>query len=89
MGAVFYNQAVDNYLDEKMAPGSKTNDKPYKDETYYTYKEHAWDEAFGYWGAVSHGLGLSAKQNYDITKMKDMAAADQNKDGVVDLKSRV
>jgi hypothetical protein len=87
MGAVFYNQAVDNYLDEKMAPGSKTNDKPYKDGTYYTYKEHAWDEAFGYWGAVSHGLGLSAKQNYDITKMKDMAAADQTKDGVVDLKS--
>ena len=87
MGAVFYNQAVDNYLDEKMAPGSKTNDKPYKDGAYYTYKEHAWDEAFGSWGAVSHGLGLSAKQNYDITKMKDMAAADQNKDGVVDLKS--
>ena len=43
MGAVFYNQAVDNYLDEKMAPGSKTNDRPYKDGAYYTYKEHAWD----------------------------------------------
>ena len=86
MGAVFYNQSVDNYLDEKMAADNKPNNKPYKDGAHYTGKEHSWDEGFGYWGAASHGLGLDAKQNYDVTKMKDMAAADQNKDGVVDLK---
>ncbi len=87
MGAVFYNQAVDGYLDEKLGPDTKPNDKPYKDGAYYTGKEHVWDEAFGYWGAAAHGLTLSAEQNYNITKMKDFSSADFNGDGVVDLKS--
>ena len=87
MGAVFYNQAVDNYLDEKLGADNKPNNKPYKDGAYYTGKEHVWDEAFGYWGAAAHGLSLTAEQNYNITKMKDMAAADHNGDGVVDLKT--
>ena len=87
MGAVFYNQAVDNYLDEKLGPDNKPNNKPYKDGAYYTGKEHSWDEAFGYWGAAAHSLNLTAEQNYNITKMKDMAAADHNGDGVVDLKT--
>ena len=86
MGAVFYNQSVDNYLDEKMTADNKPNNKPYKDGAHYTGKEHSWDEGFGYWGAASHSLGLDAKQNYNVTKMKDMSAADQNKDGVIDLK---
>ena len=30
MGASFYNQAVDNYLDEKLTAKNKPNDKPYK-----------------------------------------------------------
>ena len=87
MGAVFYNQAVDNYLDEKMGADSKPNDKPYKDGACYTGKEHSWDEAFGYWGAAAHSLLLSAEDNYNIAKKKDLAAADYNGDGVVDLKS--
>ena len=87
MGAVFYNQAVDNYLDEKLGADNKPNNKPYKDGAHYTGKEHSWDEAFGYWGAAAHSLKLSAKENYDITKMKNLAAADANGDGVVDLKS--
>ncbi len=87
MGAVFYNQAVDNYLDEKMGADSKPNDKPYKDGACYTGKEHSWDEAFGYWGAAAHSLLLSAEDNYNIAKRKDLAAADYNGDGVVDLKS--
>ena len=87
MGAVFYNQAVDNYLDEKMTADTKPNDKPYKDGACYTGKEHSWDEAFGYWGAAAHSLLLSAEQNYNIAKKKDLASADYNGDGVVDLKS--
>ena len=83
MGAVFYNQAVDNYLDEKLGADNKPNNKAYKDGAYYTGKEHVWDEAFGYWGAAAHSLELTAEQNYNITKMKDMAAADHNGDGVV------
>ena len=89
MGGVFYHQACDNYLDEKMNAGTKPNDKPYKDGAYYTGKEHSWDEAFGYWGAAAHGASLSAKQNYDITKKKNMRDADANGDGVVNLKSEM
>lgn len=86
MGAVFYNQAVDNYLDEKLAADNKPNGKPYKEGAVYTGKEHVWDEAFGYWGAAAHALTLTAEQNYNVAKKKDMVSADFNKDGVVDLK---
>jgi hypothetical protein len=89
MGAVFYNQAVDNYLDEKLRADNKPNGKPYKDGAHYTGKEHVWDEAFGYWGAAAHSLNLSAKENYDVAKMKNVAAADANGDGMIDLKSEM
>ena len=89
MGGVFYHQACDNYLDEKMNADNKLNDKPYKDGAHYTGKEHSWDEAFGYWGAAAHGASLSPKQNYDITKKKNMRDADANGDGVVNLKSEM
>lgn len=87
MGAVFYNQAVDNYLDEKLEADTKPNNKPYSDGAAYTGKEHVWDEAFGYFGAPAHALELDAKTVYGIAKGKDkvFAAADKNKDGVVDL----
>ena len=87
MGAVFYNQAIDNYLDEKLAADNKPNSKPYKDGAHYTGKEHVWDEAWGYWGAAAHSNTLSPKENYEITKMKNLGAADLNGDGMVDLKS--
>ncbi|PPR43637.1 MAG: hypothetical protein CFH21_00727 [Alphaproteobacteria bacterium MarineAlpha5_Bin11] len=85
MGAVFYNQAANNYLGKKMEIGTKTFLKPYKEGAYYTGKEHSWDEAFGYWGSAAHGLSLTAEQSYNVTKRKDMASADYNSDGVVDL----
>ena len=85
MGAVFYNQAVDNYLDEKLAADNKPNNKPYKDGAHYTGKEHSWDEAFGYFGAPAHAMTLDAKQAYGIAKKKDLGVADYNKDGKVDL----
>ena len=89
MGGIFYHQACDNYLDEKLEADNKPNNKPYKDGAYYTGKEHSWDEAFGYWGAAAHGATLSPRQNYDIAKKKDMSAADANGDGVVNLKSEM
>ncbi len=87
MGAVFYNAAVDGYLDEKLAADTKPNGKAYKNGACYTGKEHVWDEAWGYWGAAAHSLTLTAEQNYNVAKRKDMASADYNKDGKVDLKS--
>jgi len=89
MGAVQYSQAVDNYLDEKMTADVKPNDMPYKEGKHYTGKEHSWDEGFGYFGAPAHTLGMTPAAAYDIAKRKDMASADKNGDGVVDLKSEM
>ena len=85
MGAVFYSQAVDNYLDEGLEANKKPNDKPYSDGAAYTGKEHVWDEAFGYFGAPAHALKLDAAQVHGIAKQKDVKVADANGDGVVDL----
>ena len=94
MGSVFYNQVVDNYLDENLTAGKKPNNEPYKKGAAYTGKEHSWDEAFGYFGTPSHTLLMSPRQVYEIAKQgaKSKKAsdalrhADLNKDGKVDLK---
>ena len=49
MGAVFYYQAVDNYLTEDKI-GSAVDNKTVKPGEG-TAMEHHWDEAFGYFGA--------------------------------------
>ena len=93
MGAVLYNQAVDNYLDEKLSATKKPNDKPYKKGAAYTGKEHSWDEAWGYFGAPAHVMALSAKQVYEVAKKGSKSKpksnalkyADANKDGKVSL----
>ncbi len=91
MGAVMFNQAVDNYLDEGLSANKKPNGKPYKDGAAYTGKEHYWDEAFGYFGAPAHALTLTPKQVVAIAKRdeKAMAYADRNKDGKIDLKTEM
>ncbi len=85
MGAVFYNQAVDNYLDEQLEADNKPNNKPYKNARHYTGKEHVWDEAWGYFGAPSHALRLSGAEAYGIAKKQDPKKADANRDGMIDL----
>ena len=89
LGAMAYNQAVDNYLDEKLGADNKPNNKPYKDGAAYTGKEHSWDEAFGYFGAPAHALTLEPTQAYNISKKKDLAAGDANGDGMVNLKTEM
>ena len=97
LGAVFYNQAVDNYLDEKLRADNKPNDKPYKEGAAYTGKEHSWDEAFGYFGTPAHTLSLTPQAVYEIAKQGSksekpedaLAHADLNQDGAVDLKSEM
>ena len=87
LGAVFYNQAVDNYLDENLAADKKPNDKPYGKGAHYTGKEHSWDEAFGYFGIPAHGLRLTPDQLYSIAKQTPAAAAyaDNDGNGKIDL----
>jgi len=91
MGATFYNQVVDGYLDEGLAADKKPNDQPYSDGAAYTGKEHSWDEAFGYFGAPAHALLLSATDIVDINKLGNknpeavLAKADYDRDGKIDL----
>ncbi|MCG8382944.1 MAG: DUF4856 domain-containing protein [Gammaproteobacteria bacterium] len=92
MGAVFYNESINHYLDENLEPGVKDNDLPYKDGKYYTGKEHSWDEGFGWFGAAAHYRDNTAQENYEIAKMgKDisqadaLALADADGDGAVSL----
>ncbi len=87
MGAMMYNQSVDNYLDEKLDADNKPNNAPYSEGAAYTGKEHVWDEGFGYWGAPAHTLDLTPTQAYAVAKQTDLEAADANGDGVVDLKT--
>ena len=91
MGAVFYNQAVDNYLDELLEADKKPNNVAYKEGAPYTGKEHVWDEAFGYFGAPAHALTLTPKEVVAINKRKPeaFAKADFDKDGSVNLKSEM
>lgn len=89
MGAMAYNQAVDNYLDEKLEADTKPNNAAYGEGKQYTGKEHSWDEGFGYWGAPAHALELSANDIYNISKLKSGDVADANGDGVIDLKSEM
>ena len=97
MGAVFYNQVVDNYLDENLSAEKKPNDKPYKEGAPYTGKEHSWDEAFGYFGAPAHSLMLSPQELYEIAKLggksepaeNALMYGDFNKDGSLDLKTEM
>ena len=91
LGAVMYNQAVDNYLDELLEADKKPNDKPYKAGAAYTVKEHVWDEAFGYFGTPAHSLKLTPKDVVAIAKQKSeaMKLADANGDGKIDLKTEM
>jgi hypothetical protein len=93
MGAVFYNQVVDVYLDENLSAEKKPNDAPYNEGAAYTGKEHSWDEAFGYFGAPAHTLKLTPREVYEIAKLgatsdnpaDTLALADHDKNGEVDL----
>ena len=91
MGAVFYNQIADNYLDEHLEADKKPNDQPYKEGAPYTGKEHSWDEAFGYFGAAANTAWLSAKEVYEVVKRgtksdpgNALRLADYDSDGKVD-----
>ena len=93
LGAVAYSQAMDKYLDEKLTTsdntvGDKEGTKP------YSALEHAWDEAFGYFGAARDysrysALALSGKDEdgHKVTTHPKTFYKDSNGDGSIDLQS--
>jgi hypothetical protein len=79
LGAVAFSQGTDDYLDDDvpskglLAPNVRDGDKP------YTKLEHAWDEAFGYFGAArNYGV-------YSDLEIAEGAFIDWDADGRVDL----
>jgi hypothetical protein len=79
LGAVAFSQGTDDYLDDDvegkglLAPNVRDGEKP------YTKLEHAWDEAFGYFGAA---------RNYAVytdIEIADGTFIDWDDDGLIDL----
>ena len=88
MGSVFYNKAVDKYLDEYITAGEKPNSQAYSGgNDHYTGKEHSWDEGFGYFGAAANYGLLDPNTNYNIKKQADGLAekADWDMDNEVSI----
>jgi hypothetical protein len=55
LGAVHFSQGSDDYMDDDVADKGLLSDNtmPGDDGASYTALEHAWDEAFGYFGAAA------------------------------------
>ena len=81
IGAVPYYQATGVYLDsllERDNSEAKDGSKP------YTAMEHAWDEAFGYFGAARD---YSRYTDVQLAGSVDDFTFDSNGDGTIDFKS--
>ena len=65
LGAVAYSQAADDYLDDDVdGKGLLADHEAVAEGKSYTALEHAWDEAFGYFGAArTAGDSTSARDN--------------------------
>ena len=83
LGAVAFSQGADDYMDDDVAgKGLLASHIPAEGQTYSPL-EHAWDEAFGYFGAA---------QDYSTwtdDEIKANGSMDRNEDGNIDLKTEV
>lgn len=79
LGAVAFSQGTDDYLDE----GLDSDNSAAEEGEAFTALEHAWDEAFGYFGASRDYLDQS---DQDIA---DGVTRDTNDDGKIDLTSEM
>ena len=92
LGAVAYSQAADDYLDDD-TPGKgllSDHSKGDKDGDAATALEHAWDEAFGYFGAArDYGDYSAADLAGASTGPRSKGVYDSDGDGKIDLRSEV
>ena len=83
LGAVAFSQGADDYMDDDVVgKGLLASHVPVDGQTYSPL-EHAWDEAFGYFGAAQD---YSTWTDDDI---KSNGSMDRNEDGNIDLKTEV
>jgi hypothetical protein len=84
LGAVAYSQGIDDYLDDDLEGKGLNSDNIVQEGTSnYTALEHAWDEAFGYFGS---------SRDYESYTDTELSASggnykDTNGDGAIDLES--
>lgn len=85
LGAVALSQGTDDYLDDNEPGKGLLSDHTAAEEgEVFTALEHAWDEAFGYFGA-SRDYGLRTDADISASATSDTVVAD----GAIDLKSEV
>ncbi len=82
-GAVTYYQAADDYMGDNATGKGIISKNEVNVEKGYTDLEHAWDEAFGYYGA-SRDYNSS---NYTDVTIGKGTSYDTDNDGKVDLKT--
>jgi len=83
-GAVAYSQGTDDYLDDDIdGKGLNSEHATAEDGKAYTALEHAWDEAFGYFGAASDYV------LWTDADIKASPATDRDGDGYIDLLNEV
>ena len=85
LGAIAFSQGTDDYLDDDLdGTGILSSNAAPTDGSAYTGLEHAWDEAFGYWGgARDYGA-------WSDDTVSDVGYADTyDPNGAIDLLSEV
>jgi hypothetical protein len=84
LGAIAFSQAADDYLDDADAGRGMLSPNTLEDGEPYTTLEHAWDEAFGYFGAARDYPAWSDDEIADVGARDSFSA-----DGRVDLTTEV
>lgn len=83
LGAVAFSQGADDYMDDDVeGKGLLASHIPDEGKAY-SGLEHAWDEAFGYFGAAQD------YSSWTDDEIASNASLDRNEDGLIDLKTEV
>lgn len=89
LGAIAFSQAVDDYIDDDTAgKGLLADHNALVEGQPYTELEHAWDEAFGYFGAARNYLEYTDAELAKSGGRPEYAGFnDANSDGEIDFES--
>lgn len=90
MGAVSFSQGTDDYLDSDVDGKGLKSSNAVEAGKSYSKLAHAWDEAFGYFGAAHDYNEYTDDEIAGKGGREDWQGHhDSNSDGVIDLKSEV
>jgi hypothetical protein len=83
LGAVAFSQGADDYMDDDVEGKGLLASHIPEEGKAYSGLEHAWDEAFGYFGAAQD------YSSWTDDEIASNASLDRNEDGLIDLKTEV